>query len=146
MPFCPNCGKEVGEGVKFCPECGQKLDRDEGPSRDSNERELRRLAAIHEEIRERRKSMNVTTLLAVLLGGIILCGFGHIYVGRIRRGLAILFADLTLGIPSILLFIKGELSLCFIVSAGSLALWIWQIVDARRICREHNRRISIEYQ
>jgi hypothetical protein len=25
MPFCPNCGKEVGEGFMFCPECGQKL-------------------------------------------------------------------------------------------------------------------------
>lgn len=25
MPFCPSCGKEVGEGVKFCPDCGQRL-------------------------------------------------------------------------------------------------------------------------
>jgi len=25
MPFCPNCGKEVSEGVKFCPDCGQRL-------------------------------------------------------------------------------------------------------------------------
>lgn len=22
---CPNCGQEVGEGVRFCPECGQRL-------------------------------------------------------------------------------------------------------------------------
>jgi len=25
MPFCPKCGKEVGEGFMFCPECGQRL-------------------------------------------------------------------------------------------------------------------------
>ena len=25
MPFCPNCGKEVGEDIRFCPECGQRL-------------------------------------------------------------------------------------------------------------------------
>jgi hypothetical protein len=25
MPFCPNCGKEVGEGGSFCPGCGQRL-------------------------------------------------------------------------------------------------------------------------
>ncbi|HEY4711914.1 MAG TPA: zinc-ribbon domain-containing protein [Dehalococcoidia bacterium] len=25
MPFCPNCGKEVSEGITFCPNCGQRL-------------------------------------------------------------------------------------------------------------------------
>jgi hypothetical protein len=25
MPFCPNCGKEVSEGVAFCTNCGQGL-------------------------------------------------------------------------------------------------------------------------
>jgi len=25
MPFCPNCGKEIGEGGSFCPRCGQGL-------------------------------------------------------------------------------------------------------------------------
>jgi len=27
MPFCPSCGKEVGEGAKFCPNCGQRLEK-----------------------------------------------------------------------------------------------------------------------
>jgi len=25
MPFCPKCGREVGEDTKFCPQCGQDL-------------------------------------------------------------------------------------------------------------------------
>ena len=25
MPFCPKCGKEVGEDAKFCPQCGYNL-------------------------------------------------------------------------------------------------------------------------
>lgn len=25
MPFCPKCGKEVGEGLAFCSSCGAKL-------------------------------------------------------------------------------------------------------------------------
>ena len=25
MPICPNCGKEVSEGVTFCPDCGARL-------------------------------------------------------------------------------------------------------------------------
>lgn len=30
MPFCPNCGKEVSEGVKFCPKCGKQLIKTQG--------------------------------------------------------------------------------------------------------------------
>jgi hypothetical protein len=25
MPFCPKCGREVGEDTRFCPQCGQDL-------------------------------------------------------------------------------------------------------------------------
>lgn len=25
MPFCPQCGKEIGEGLAFCPSCGTNL-------------------------------------------------------------------------------------------------------------------------
>ena len=29
--FCPECGKEVKEGVDFCPECGKKIGEVEKP-------------------------------------------------------------------------------------------------------------------
>jgi len=28
MPFCPDCGKEVGEGLRFCPDCGKTLKKE----------------------------------------------------------------------------------------------------------------------
>ena len=30
MPSCPNCGKEVSEGMTFCPTCGQRLTETQG--------------------------------------------------------------------------------------------------------------------
>ena len=42
----------------------------------------------------KRKSMAATTLLAALLGFGGVCGIGHIYVGRVRRGIIILVPTL----------------------------------------------------
>jgi len=48
MPFCPNCGKEVSEGVKFCPECGQRLQIEGTPENTSG---LGELATVPEELK-----------------------------------------------------------------------------------------------
>jgi hypothetical protein len=39
MPFCPNCGKEVGEGDSFCPGCGQRLKVEVTPENTSGQGE-----------------------------------------------------------------------------------------------------------
>jgi hypothetical protein len=33
LPYCPNCGSEVEEGVTYCPNCGQQLNDKEAPMR-----------------------------------------------------------------------------------------------------------------
>jgi hypothetical protein len=48
MSFCPNCGKEVGEGVKFCPDCGQRLKVGVTPENTSGQGEL---AIVPEEVK-----------------------------------------------------------------------------------------------
>jgi len=48
MPFCPNCGKEIGEGVKFCPGCGQRLQIEGTPENTSG---LGELATVPEEVK-----------------------------------------------------------------------------------------------
>lgn len=32
MPYCPDCGEEVDEGVEFCPNCGTSMQADSGTS------------------------------------------------------------------------------------------------------------------
>ncbi|MEA1965486.1 MAG: zinc-ribbon domain-containing protein [Candidatus Aerophobetes bacterium] len=45
MPFCPNCGKEVGADVAFCPSCGFKLkDTQKSPSQATFQRKGRMLS------------------------------------------------------------------------------------------------------
>jgi hypothetical protein len=48
MPFCPNCGKEIGEGFSFCPGCGQRLKVGVTPENTSGQGEL---AVVPEEIK-----------------------------------------------------------------------------------------------
>jgi len=48
MPFCPNCGKEVGEGFMFCPECGQRLKVGVTPENTSGQGES---ATVPEEVK-----------------------------------------------------------------------------------------------
>ena len=48
MPFCPNCGKEVGAGFMFCPECGQRLKIEETAENTSGQGKL---AIVPEEIK-----------------------------------------------------------------------------------------------
>lgn len=43
MPFCPNCGKEVSQGVKFCPDCGERLK--EGFTPEEREKYIQELRA-----------------------------------------------------------------------------------------------------
>jgi O-antigen/teichoic acid export membrane protein len=92
------------------------------------------------------KSEGVVILLAVLFGLFGLCGIGHFYVGRIVRGLVIFFVYGLLFILSLLLLIPdlllggGWTVLSLVVSLWCLAFWIWQIFDARKVCREHNRQ------
>ncbi len=48
MPFCPNCGKEVGAGFMFCPECGQRLKIEETAENTSGQGKL---AIVPEEVK-----------------------------------------------------------------------------------------------
>jgi hypothetical protein len=97
-----------------------------------------------------RKSEGVAVLLAVLLGGVGLCGIGQMYVGRITRGLVIFFTGLVLeilGWTCVILPSEKDLLrppvflLATIIVFGGLTFWIWQIFDARNVCRDHNTKL-----
>ena len=48
MPFCPKCGKEVGEADSFCPGCGQSLKVGVAAGNTSGQGEL---ATVPEEVK-----------------------------------------------------------------------------------------------
>ena len=92
-----------------------------------------------------RKNETTAILLAFFLGIIGLYGIGHLYVGALGRGLLFFFVGLILEIiswVSLLAFLSEEalpILLDLLLLAGLLAFWVWQIFDARKVCRQHNR-------
>ena len=48
MPFCSNCGEEVGAGFMFCPRCGQRVKVGVTPENTSGQGEL---ATVPEEVK-----------------------------------------------------------------------------------------------
>ena len=98
-------------------------------------------------LQSKKKSMALTTILAFLVIGV-----GHIYIGRVKRGIALLVIGLVVGtlisVMAVLLLPQGgtssitDLSLFLAVfvavSIGSLVFFIWQILDARKGCKRYN--------
>ena len=81
------------------------------------------------------KSESTTLLLSIILGCICISGAGHLYLGVIGRGVGILIAG-------IVMLIVGALTIGFgigiIILILVIPLFIWQIIDARKLCRQYN--------
>ncbi len=90
---------------------------------------------IAESIRSQMKSESVTLVLSILLGLFGLSGIGHMYMGKVGKGVGIL-------ILGIILVIIGAVTLAFFVGYVFfiiyLAVFIWQIIDSRKLCQEYN--------
>ncbi len=99
------------------------------------------------------KKEDVTLVLSVVLGLVSLQGIGHIYVGRISRGVGILSLSLllfTLWISYVFGITKDSIpsfaSFYFlpVVAAGYLGLYVFQILDSRKLCEAYNEYVSRE--
>ena len=81
------------------------------------------------------KSESTTLLLSIILGCLCISGAGHLYLGVIGRGVGILIGGLVL-------LIVGAITTMFVVGIfiliAYIPLFIWQIIDARRLCRQYN--------
>jgi len=89
----------------------------------------------------REKSTGIATLLALLWSGL-----GHLYVGRVGRGIGLMFAHLGLIIGGVFFVLVGGLfgGLGGAVGGGILvivllfAVWVWNIYDAHRLANDYN--------
>jgi hypothetical protein len=101
------------------------------------------------------KNKKNATVLAVVLGILGLGGIGHLYIGKIKRGLGILFSNITvflLGfaffflesfliidiawiVPEFFSFIELIPLVLFFVNTG---IFIYQIIDVRKLCNNYN--------
>lgn len=100
------------------------------------------------------KLKNIPTVIALaMIPGIIgLMGIGHIYIGRIARGIVILIIGIIIFLLAIVRF-QYALSLAsesyrhiattiYATSIIDLVIWGWQIQDAYHLALEYNRLIQ----
>jgi len=106
------------------------------------------------------KSEGTTLVLSIVVGLMGFMGVGHIYLGRVRRGIIILIIGLlcwtAVFIPMAMLGMLAEVEEdvfdmtammglmggFMIVGIGFLALFIWQILNARKLCKEYNELLE----
>lgn len=149
MPFCKQCGREISHDARFCPYCGADQTSYAPPPAPPIQAGLE------------TKNTGLAAVLALILGIFGLWGVGHIYVGKIGRGLALLILGIMLqwvlgffvffgmmfggiyggpryGLP----ILVGGLAGLIIWILVTLAIFIWQIYDAYKLAKYYNEYVQ----
>lgn len=124
MPFCSSCGAEISPGSSFCPRCGKAAGfSNNSPAPPYNP----------------YKNPTTAALIAIIGGIFGFMGIGHIYAGNLGKGLFILIGGIVLFFAGIFTVFIGVGIVLLIIY---LAIWIWQIFDARTTARKFNEHVQ----
>ena len=146
--FCSNCGKtlDLNHENKKCSNCGFDLQQQTG-AKDNR--------SIVDQLPY--KSPGTAALIAFIGGIFGLQGIGHIYVGKVGRGIGILISGIVIfallvitvvSMQSLLILDPNESSigigvilLMIILGVAYFVLWIWQIFNARKLAKKFNESV-----
>lgn len=81
------------------------------------------------------KSESTTLILSIVLGLLGLSGIGHMYVGKVGKGVGILIGNILLWVIGFATMFFG---VGFILLIVGLVLFIWQIIDSKKLCVYYN--------
>ena len=103
------------------------------------------------------KNPGIAAVLALLLGIVGLWGIGHIYVGKIKRGIVLLVLGIVLVIVAVVGFLGVLFAGALLGGVGGLfaglgvgllffviviAGWIWQTYDAYKLAKRFNAYVE----
>ena len=80
------------------------------------------------------KNEGTGLILSIVLGLFCLNGIGQIYAGKVGRGIGIMIGSWVLIVVGVLTMGVGLIAY--------LAIFIWQIFDTKKLCREFNEYVS----
>lgn len=134
--FCRKCGKENPDDATFCNSCGSNLNSDSYQNPYTNQQaryDSDPNCTYNPRYDSRppyRMEMKSTGLGLIL--SFLLAGLGHLYAGRINKGLGILVAYVLLW------------ATYFFIITGLIAfiLWIWAMVDVYREINDYNEYLA----
>lgn len=145
--YCNHCEKEFPNDFKFCAVCGNPPSDvpqysqpppspppryNAPPPNPPNYQNPPQYQGLY-------KNEGTAILLAAILGFIGLSGIGHMYIGKIGRGIGFLIVVLILdaiGWATVWMLI----GIPFLIIG--LVIYIWHIFDVRNLCREYNDYLS----
>jgi hypothetical protein len=158
--FCSNCGESIQNlnkqnEIKTCPKCGINLfqlgiGKGEVPLHNPS---------IVDQLPY--KSPGTAALIAFIGGIFAIPGLGHIYIGNVGRGIAILISGIviyglfvitivfSLSLQGILFLAAANtppigfesIFIIFILGVAYFGLWIWQIFNARKRAKKFNESV-----
>ncbi|NLI74463.1 MAG: zinc ribbon domain-containing protein [Euryarchaeota archaeon] len=148
--FCPNCGTRISDNAKFCGNCGYNVSMRQDPY-------VRPQTPCESVPQYGQPYMGVimkSEVLSLILG-ILIPGSGHLYIGRLTRGLIILVTYFGISFIGIILMLSAfsytypsdmtypalEVSLIFpliILSMILLVIWIAQLIDVYNLTKQYN--------
>ena len=152
--YCSHCEKDMPKNFKFCPVCGsappapnpppqpnynpnpppQPNYNPNPPPQPNYNPNPPPQPNYNPQYQAGYKDENTTLILAIILGFIGLPGIGHMYVGKVGSGVGILIGSWVLIVVGVL-----TMGIGLIVY---LVLFIWQIFDSRKLCRQYNQYLS----
>lgn len=149
--FCSNCGEKLDSNIPqvgVCPKCHTTLDNDSKYKQPS--------PSVVAQLPY--KSPGTAALIAFIGGIFALPAIGHIYVGKVGRGIGILITGLILYALTLIMITSvgflasfeqpalsndasagiGALAGMFVFSIAYIVLFIWQIFNARKLAKKFN--------
>ena len=88
-------------------------------------------------LRPALKKTRISLLLAGLVG-VFFMGIGHVYLGRMGRGIVLLFSGVLTGVLFYAAMVTAFFSIGIAFGLLRLFLWIWQIYDAKKLTERYN--------
>lgn len=128
--FCGKCGSKIQELTNYCPKCGAQIKQQNDPKHSDNRQTTHSQTNARLQRPPEWKSEGVTLVLTIVLGIFGFGGIGHIYLGKLLRGIVILIIGIILLVITIVSMGVGLIIL--------IPFAIWVILDARKLCREYN--------
>jgi len=140
--YCIKCGAHMSERDSFCNSCGTPA----GGGSNSNQYQYQgqgRPTYYHKE-----KDIGIALIL-----GFFINGLGHIYLGKVAKGLGIMVICFSIGmINATIIFNSFSLTNGYyefsnlivpmlIMSFVSFIIWIWQLYDAYSLGKEYNEHL-----
>ena len=128
----------MSDDATYCSSCGASVD---GNNMNATPPDRTAYYMPHAE-----KSVGIALVL-----GFLCAGLGHLYIGKLTRGLCILMANVALGVIMMITWFSilndtyltydeavGILVLIALLAIPAFIIWLWNLFDVNKLAKEYN--------